>query len=323
MNTRYINRIGVLQFKPTSTFWHRGKSSLAPKSKIKPATASKLKIEPTATFKEELDKVRIRTRRSPSIKDPEPSSHVNEILASKAFKHRYFRYAIDSAANVERTVVRLYKVKDEDGNLEEGNRCIFFDFGPISIRQNSDILRQAASTLAQILERWPHTLQFSTRHKKVLVDVALEHSSPRISRNYPRIEFDPPKSIYCSTVNGIDPNSGELYSVFVGVRPRNITDFEVRKTPKTEQFAFRETSRFQPQTVKNGNRKDAPMSPMIDEDTSDEGRKHNAAIKVLQLVLWKYHSKMLRLSDVQYAIEEVVLKYAARTKGTLPMPDKI
>ena len=171
------------------------------------------------------------------------------------------------------------------------------------------------------MERWPHTLDFSARHKRVLVDVALERTSSKVSKIYPPIDFDPPKSIYWSTVDGIDPDNGKPYSVFVGVRPKNITNFEVPETPETEDFAFCETSRFHPQTGTNATQRRAPLSPISDEDTSDEGRRHRAAIKVLQLVLWKYHSKILRPSDVQYAIEEIVLKYAARTQGTLLMPD--
>ena len=264
--------------------------------------------------------MRIRTRRSPSSKEPESSSHVNKILASEAFKYRTFVYTTDSHNKVPSTIVTFRKGKDKDGNLEEGNRYITFGLAHTRVRRNSVIFRQAAFFLARFLERWPHTLDFGTKHKKVLVDVALERSSSTISKIYPTIDFDPPKSIYFSIVNGIDPDNGESYTVFVGVRPRNITNFEVPETPKTEGFAFREIFSH-PQIVKNATQGRAPLSPISDEDTSDEGRKHKAAIKVLQLVLWKYHSKILRLSDVQYAIEEIVLKYAARTQGTLLMPD--
>ena len=321
MITRYLNRIGTPQLKPTPTFKDRGKSSLTSKHKLKSTTTSKHKSNPIVTFQDELDNVRIRTRRSPSSKEPESSSYVNKILASEAFKYTTFVYTTDSVNNVPSTIVRFRKGKDKDGNLEEGNRSITFDLAHTRVRRNSIIFRQAVFTLARFLERWPHTLDFGTKHKKVLVDVALERSSSTDSKIYPTIDFDPPKSIYFSTVNGIDPDNGESYTVFVGVRPRNITNFEVPETPKTERFAFREISSFHPQIVKNATQGRAPLSPISDEDTSDEGRKHKAAIKVLQLVLWKYHSKILRLSDVQYAIEEIVLKYAARTQGTLLMPD--
>ena len=264
--------------------------------------------------------MRVLTPRYPSCKEPDSSSHINQILASDAVKHRIFRYTIGFGNGVKPTVVRFYNIKDKDGKVEIGSLSITFNFGHL-ISQNTDTLRQAASTLAGLLERWPHPLDFGTRSKDVLVGLALERTSSKISKIYPTIEFDPPKSIYWSTLNGIDPDSGESYFVFVGVRPKNVTSFEVPETPTTERFAFRETSRFQSQTIKDAPSKSAPMSPISDEDTSDEGRKHKAAIKVLQLVLWKYHSKILRLSDVQYAIEEIVLKYAARTQGTLLVPD--
>ena len=323
MNTRYLSRIGTLQLKSKPTFKYRSKSSLAFKPKSKRMTTSKHIIKKSVTFKDELDNVRIQIPRSPSNKDPEPSSYVNEILASDSVKSRPFGYAIDSGDNIKSTIVRFYKGKDKDGNLEKRSLPITFDFGPIRIRRSSDIIRQAASTLTRLLERWPHTLDFSTRHKRVLVDVALERTSSKVSKIYPKIDFDPPKSIYWSIVNGIDPDNGESFSVFVGVRPKNITNFEVPETPKTEDFALRETSRFHPQTVEDATHDKAPMSPISDEDTSDEGRRHKAAIKVLQLVLWKYHSKILRVSDVEYAIEEIVLKYAARTQGTLFIPHNL
>ena len=329
MNTRYLNRTGTLQLKPTPTFKHGGKSSLAfkpkfksttiSKRKTKPTTTSKRKTKPITTFKDELDNVKIRTRRSPSNREPESSSHVNRILASDTFKHQAFGYTITSSDSIKPTIARFYKEKDKDGKLEKGSLPITFDFGLIHTPQNSDNLRQAASTLARFLERWPHTIDFGMIHKKVLVDIALERLSSMVSKIYPTIDFDPPKSIYWSFVDGIDPDSGKSYSVFVAVRPKNITNFDVPETPRTEVFAFCEASRFHPQTVKHATKKLVPMSPISDEDTSDEGRKHKAAIKILQLVLWKYHNKLLRLSDVQYATEELVLKYAARTKGTLLM----
>ena len=321
MNTRYLSRIGTLQLKPTLTFKHGGKASLAHKPKLKIRTTSKPKIKRILTFKDELDNVRIRTRRSPSSKDPEPSSHVNAILAADAFKDRIFRYTMKSCDDDDFTVVSFFKIKDKDGNLERGGLLMIFNFGPIRIGRYSNILRQAASTVARLLERWPHTLDFSNKQKKVLADVALERTSSNRSKIYPTIEFNPLRSIYWSTVNGIDPDSGESYSVFVGVRPKNITDFEVPETPKTERFALHETSGFHPQTVKDATQQEAPTSPISDEGTSYESKKREAAIKILQLVLWKYHSKILRLSDVQYATEEIVLKYAARTKGTLLMLD--
>ena len=220
--------------------------------------------------------------------------------------------------NDEITIVRFYEVKDEDANLKKGGLLMTLNFGPIRIHKNEVILRQAASTIARLLERWPYTFDFNNKHKKVLADLALERTSSKKIKIYPTIDFDPPKSIYWSTVNGIDPDNGEAYSVFVGVRPRNITDFEVPQTLKTVQFVLRETSRFHPQTVKDATQQEAPTSPI-----SDEGRNHEAAIKVVQLVLSKYHCKILRLSDVEYAIEEIVLKYAAKTKGTLLMPDQM
>ena len=320
MIIRCLNRVGTLQLKTIPTFRHGGKSSLARKPKLKPTTTSKRKIKPTATFKDELDNVRILTPRYPSCKEPDSSSHINQILASDAVRHRTFGYTIGFGEGGKPTVVRFYKVKDKDGNVPIGNLSITFNFGHL-ILQNTDTLLQAASTIARLLERWPHTLGFGTRQKKVLVDVALERTSSKISKIYPTIGYDRSKSIYSCFLNGIDPDSGESYSVFVSVRPQNITSFEVPETPTTERFAFGETSRFQSQTVKDAPKKSAPMSPISGKDTSDEGRKHGAAIKVLQLVLWKYHSKILRLSDVQYAIEEIVLTYAARTQGMLLLPD--
>ena len=328
MITRYLNRGGTLQLKPPPAFKHGGNSSLALKPKFKSTTSSKHKTKPTTTskhktkrittFKDELDNVKVRTRRSPSNKEPESSSHVNKILASDAFKHRAFGYAINSGDSTKSTIVRFYEGKDKDGNLEKGSIPITFDFGLIRIPRNSDNLRQAASTLARFLERWPHTVDFGMIHKKVLINVALERLPSMVSKIYPKIDFDPPKSIYWSTVDCIDPDSGKSYSVFVGVRPKNITNLDVPETPKTEVFTFRGTSRSHPHTVKDATQK----SPISDEDTSDEGRKHKAAIKILQLVLWKYHNKLLRLSDVQYATQEIVLKYAARTQGTLLMLPK-
>ena len=318
MITRYLNRIGTLQLKILPTFKYRGKSSLAVKPQLKSTTTSKRKTKPVATFKDELDNVRIRTRRSPPSKEPESSSYVDEILASSAFKNRKFLYTINSGDNIKRSIARFYQVKNEDASVEKGSPFINFDF---LHPQNSDNLQQAASTLARLLDRWPHKLEFRIRQKRVLVDLVLERTSSTFSKIYPTIEFGPSRSIYWSFVNGIDPESGEAYSVFVGVRPQNITDFEVPETPKTEQFAVGETSRFNPRSVKDATQGEATMSPISDEDASVEARKRKAAIKILQLVLWKYHSKILRLSDVEYAIEEIVLKYAARTKGTLLMPD--
>ena len=320
MITRCLNRVGTIQLKSIPTFRHGGKSSLASKPKLKPTATSKRKIKPTATFKDELDNVRILTPRYPSCKEPDSSSYVNQILAPDAVKHRTLGYTIGFGNGGNPTIVRFYNVKDKDGKVEMGSLFNTFNFGHL-VRQHTDTLRQAASTMTRLLERWPHTLDFNTRHKKVLVDVALERTSSTISKIYPKIGYDRPMSIYSCFLNGIDPDSGESYAVFVSVRPKNITIFEVPETPTTERFAFGETSPFQSQTVKDDPEKSAPMSPISDEDTSDEGRKHKAAIKVLQLVLWKYHTKILRLLDVQYAIEEIVLKYAARTPGMLLVPD--
>ena len=236
MNTRYLNRIGTLQLKSKPLFKYKSKSSLDFNPKSKPTTTSKHKTKKTVTFKDELDNVRIQIPRSPSSKDPEPSSCVNEILASDSVKYRIIGYAIDSGDNIKSTIVRFYKREDKDGNLEKRSLPITFDFGPIRIRRSSDIIRQAASTLARLLERWPHTLDFSTRRKRVLVDVALERTASKVSKIYPTIDFDSPKSIYWSTVDGIDPDNGKPYSVFVGVRPKNITNFEVPETPETERF---------------------------------------------------------------------------------------
>ena len=318
MNTRYLSRIGTLQLQSTLTF----------KPKFRSTTAFKYRTKKALNFKDELDNVRIRKRRSPSSKEPESSSHVNRMLASDAFKYRTLRYNIDSGDSKSTTVRFHLCGKNKDGNLEKVDRSITFDFRRSRPLRNTVILRQAASTLSRFLERWPHTLDFSNRDKKILVDVALEHISSPVSKIYPPIYFGPPKSIYGSRVTGIDPDSGERYRISVAVRPKNITNFDVPETPKTERFTFREKSRFDPQTAKDANqkrvpKKRVPVSPISDEDTSNEGRKGKAAIKILQLVLWKYHSKILRPSDVQYAIEETILKYAARTQGTLLMPDKI
>ena len=287
MNTRYLSRIGILQLKSPSTFTHRWTSTsrLALKLNFKPATTSKHEIKPTATFKEELDNVQIRTRRSPSNKDPDPASHVNEILASSAFNHREFGH---TAVPGGFRIVQFY-IKNKDVNSEKARLVFGFRI------QNPRFLKQARYTLARFLERWPHALVFGPNYKNVLVDVALERTPSKVSKKYPTIEFYRPKSIFRSTVRGIDPDSGKLYSVSVAVRPEDITNIEVPETPETEDFALK-------------------------DDNSDKGSKHKAAIKVLQLVLWKYHNKILRRSDVEYAIEEIILKYAAETQGSLLVP---
>ena len=321
MVTRCFDRIRTLQLNFIPTFKHGGKSSLAFRPKFKSTNTPKRKTKPIASFKDEPDNVRIRTRRSPPSRDSESSSYVDEILASGAFKDRKFLYAIYSGDSVKRTIARLYQVKNEYASVEKGSPFINFDFVHPHICQNIDMFHKAASTLARLLERWPHKLEFRTKQKRVLVDLILERTTSTFSKIYPTVEFGPSRSIYWSFVNGIDPKSGEAYSVFVGVRPQNITDFEVPETPKTEQFAVRETSRFHPRSIKDATQGEATMSPKSDEDADVDVRKRKAAIKVLQLVLWKYHNKIMRLSDVEYAIGEIVLKYAARTQGTFLMPD--
>ena len=121
-------------------------------------------------------------------------------------------------------------------------------------------------------------------------------------------------------MNGIDPDSGKPYFVHVMVRPKNVTSFEVPETPETEKFVFRDVKHVDPNSVKGATVKVAATSPVLDEDRSEDGIKHEAAKKILRLVLWKYHSKILRLSDVEYAVEETILKYAANTQSTLLIP---
>lgn len=70
-----------------------------------------------ATFKDQLEKVRIRTRRSPSTKAPESVDHIAKILASDAFKDRAFFYKIIHGSNVAPTLTEFHNVKDKDGNL--------------------------------------------------------------------------------------------------------------------------------------------------------------------------------------------------------------
>ena len=67
-----------------------------------------------------------------------------------------------------------------------------FNFG--SNRKNADMILRAASTLARLLERWPHPLKFGTKSMRILADVALELASQRLSKLYPTIDMDPSKS---------------------------------------------------------------------------------------------------------------------------------
>ena len=167
-------------------------------------------------------------------------------------------------------------------------------------RRNADTVLQAASTLARLLERWPHALKFNPKEKTTLVDVAFELGSTHQSKLYPDIEFDVTKSIYFCSVRGIDPDTGSSYSVYLQVHPAKITNFEVPKAPGTEEFSVKQVN---PQ----GNNYTRRLA--IKGLTTDEARKHRAATDILRLALWKYHSKILRYSDVKQAIEEMVQRH--------------
>lgn len=107
------------------------------------------------------------------------------------------------------------------------------------------------------------------------------------------------------------------YAIYVEVRPENITSFEIPQIPGTEKNYLRGTYHLSINVVDKSTRSLPTRGGIPVRD-----RKHEAAIKVLRLVLWKYHNKILRLPDLQYAIEEFVSKYAAKTQGTLSMPDR-
>lgn len=265
--------------------------------------------ESAATFKDQLWSVSIRTRRSPSIKAPERFNHAAKILASDALKDRAFLYTIIPGSNVAPTHTQFQNAKDKDGNLGRPRHRMKFHFG--KNRRNADIVLQAASTLARFLERWVPAINTGSNERGVLAAVALELTSGRSSNRYPAIEFDIPKSYYSCKVDGIDLDSGKWYSIYVEVRPENITSFEV------PQVNLRGTHH---PSIKLINKSTRSLSAR--DETPVKDRKHEAAIKVLRLVLWKYHNKILRLSDLNYAIEELVLKYAAKTRGTLRMPDR-
>lgn len=288
---RYLNQIATLQPKPEA--------------------ASKS----AATFKDQLENVSIRTRRSPSTKTPEYFNHAARILASDALKDRAFLYTIIPGSNVAPTHAGFHNVKDKDCNLGRPRHRMKFHLG--KNRRNADIVLRAASTLARFLERWAPAINTGPKEREILAAVALELTSARPCDDYPVIEFEIPKSYYSCKVDGIDLDSGKCYSIYVEVRPENITSFEVPQIPGNKKFDLRGMHRSIIKVVNKSTR----LLPAT-RDIPVKDRKHEAAIKVLRLVLWKYHNKIHRLSDLQYAIEELVLKYAAKTQGTSSMPDR-
>ena len=292
MARRYLNQIATLRPKPKAVF------------------------ESAAAFKDELENVMIRKRRSPSTKEPDCFKHAANVLASNPVKNRAFLYMTVAGNDTLPTKVNFHNVKDKDGNLGQPKDSLKFAFG--QNRRNADIVLQAASTLARFLERWEHPLDFRARETSILAAVALELTSARLSVQYPKIQFDPPlRSFYSSSVDILDWDSGKSYSVKFEVRPENITNFEVPEIPVTERIKLHRTHSSGLKVV---NKSTAQRAAKMEIPIQD--RKHQAAIKILRLVLWKYHNKIVRLSDLNYAIEELILKYAAKTQGRLRMPNQ-
>ncbi|CAD6579104.1 MAG: hypothetical protein ASARMPREDX12_009068 [Alectoria sarmentosa] len=271
-------------------------------------------LNSAAVFRAKVQNVTLRTLRSRPTEEAERFSHAAKILASNPFEDRALTYLITESKSGF-TQVTVYNAKDEDGRLGKERGGIKFSFGRKS--QDREIILQAASTLACFLERWPHVLSFHSRERSILAAVALELTSPRANKHFPTISFDFPKSFYRIRVKGIDPDSGKLYLVSVRLRPSNVIDFEVPEIPQTGCVYFTETNLPRVRSVNNTTAKLAAIRTIPDED-----KRHEAAIKILRLILWKYHKKIMRLSDVEYATEELISRFCKRSQGPLPPLDQ-
>lgn len=267
-------------------------------------------LNSAAVFGAKVKNVTLRTLRSRPTEEAERFSHAAKILASNPFEDRALTYSITESRGGP-TQVTVYNVKDEDGQLGKERGGIKFSFG--RKRQDHEVILQAASTLACFLERWPHVPSFHSRDSSILVAVALELTSTRANKYFPQIWFDFPRSFYRIRVKGIDPDSGKSYLVYVQIRPSNIINFEVPEIPQTGCVYFTETKLQRVTVVNNATAELAAIRTIPDED-----KRHEAAIKILRLILWKYHKKIMRLSDVEYATEELISRFCKSSRSPLP-----
>ena len=171
---------------------------------------------------------------------------------------------------------------------------------------NLDVVNRVASSLKNLVQSWPHELPLSKCHRIVMASCAVAITDSTAVRTEPKYTWDRSRERYTIFLTGIDPESGkhnkfQIHATLGKISPTSVREIlDLQIGPVSELDPEKRDLWIRTKSSSSGH--------------SLQARQHEAAIRLLKHVVFKFHKKIMRLVDLKCHATAAIYRHQRRER---------